>query len=217
MPRGLSDAWHAGPNFLAAVREPMRKSTMPIASLLIAAPRGIQPAARRSMTVAALMGATILAGTLSVAHADTVTSAAMQLAQATTPQTAAPRAPAGAASTETKSETVEQRIATLHDQLKIAPDEEKKWDAVAKAMRDNAANLDKVVADSHTTAPDSMTAVEDLKMYQKYAQAHVDGLKHLISSFSTLYSAMPDAQKKTADAVFLAAHQNAAAARGQTG
>jgi hypothetical protein len=164
------------------------------------------------MTIAALLGATMLASALTVARAETVDSAATRTAQSSAPQ-----APAGAATTETRSETVEQRIATLHDQLKITPDEEKKWDAVAKAMRDNAANLDKVVADSHATSSQGMTAVEDLKMYQKYAQAHVDGLKHLTSSFETLYSAMPEAQKKTADAVFLQAHQNAAAARGQAG
>jgi hypothetical protein len=182
---------------------------MSIVSHVIAAPKGIQPAAvRRSMTIAALMGASILAGALTVAHADTVTMAAMRLAQAATPQTSEPRAPAAA--TETKSETVEQRIATLHTELKITPDEEKKWDAVAKAMRENAANLDKVAVDSRTTTSQSMTAVDDLKMYQKYTQAHVDGLKNLIS-------AMPDAQKKTADSVFQSAHQNAAAAHGQTG
>ena len=58
-------------------------------------------------------------------------------------------------------------------------------------------------AKSRTKAPQSMTAVEDLKTYQKFAQAHVDGLKNLISAFSTLYDAMPDAQKKIADQVFL--------------
>jgi protein CpxP len=50
--------------------------------------------------------------------------------------------------------------------------------------------------------PQNMTAVDDLKMYQKFAQAHVDGLKNLISSFETLYNSMPDAQKKIADQVF---------------
>jgi hypothetical protein len=59
-----------------------------------------------------------------------------------------------------------------------------------------------------------MSAMDDLKMYQTVSQAHVDGLKNLISSFSTLYSAMPDAQKKVADTVFETAHQRAVAAHG---
>ena len=53
-----------------------------------------------------------------------------------------------------------------------------------------------------TTPPQDMTAVQDLELYQKYAQAHVDGLKNLISSFDALYKSMPDDQKKNADEVF---------------
>jgi hypothetical protein len=196
---------------------------MPIAYHVIAAREEFQPAARRSMTFAALIGASLLAGALTMARADTVTSlgtsgtnAAARLAQAT-PSRSTPGSTTGASANETRSETVEQRIATLHAELKITSDEEQKWDAVAKVMRENAENLDKLMAESHSTAPRSMTAVDDLEMYQKYAQAHVDGLKNLLSSFSTLYSAMPEAQKKTADSVFETARQNAAAARGQTG
>ena len=80
---------------------------------------------------------------------------------------------------------------------------------VAQAMRENAAAMDKLLAESRTTPPQSMTAVEDLQMYQKFAQTHVDGLKNLLASFSALYTAMPDAQKKIADGVFRATHQTA--------
>ncbi len=69
-------------------------------------------------------------------------------------------------------------------------------------MRQNAAAMDKLVATNRTTAPQGKTAVDDLNTYEKFAQAHVDGLKNLISSFKTLYTAMPDAQKKNADEVF---------------
>ena len=164
----------------------------------------------RSFAFAALMGATMLASPLA-ARADTVHNAAIQLAQA-----AAPKTEAGAGATASKGETVEQHITSLHAALKITPAEDAKWNDVAQAMRENAANMDKLVAGSRTTAPQSMSAVDDLKMYQKFAQAHVDGLKNLISSFSTLYEAMPDAQKKIADQVFEASH-HAASARGQTG
>jgi hypothetical protein len=161
----------------------------------------------RSFAIAALMGATILASPLASARADTIGNAAFQLAQAVTPRTQA-----GEAATATKGETVEQRIATLRTALKITTDEDVKWNAVAQAMRENASNMDKIVAESRTTAPQTMTAVDDLNMYQKFAEAHVSGLKNLISSFSALYSAMPDAQKKTADMVFQAAHQDRVAA-----
>ena len=54
-----------------------------------------------------------------------------------------------------------------------------------------------------------MTAVDDLKSYGQFAQAHVDGLKGLTASFETLYNSMPDAQKKVADQVFQNRHEKA--------
>jgi hypothetical protein len=135
----------------------------------------------RSVAIAALMGATMLATPISAA-----------LAQQTV----------AAAATQTKGETVEQRITNLHAALKITPAEETQWNAVAQAMRENAASMDKLVAANRTTPPQNMTAVEDLKTYQKFAEEHVAGLKNLIASFSTLYDAMPGDQKKVADKVF---------------
>jgi len=153
------------------------------------------------MTLAALMATAIIASPLStVWAADT-----------------APQSQAGAAATAaTKGETVEQRIASLHTSLKITQAEESKWAPVAQSMRENAAAMDKLVAESRTTPPQNMTAVDDLKTYQKFAEAHAEGLKNLISSFNALYEAMPDAQKKVADQVFQSAHQ-AASTHGQTG
>jgi hypothetical protein len=163
----------------------------------------------RSVGIAALLGATMLASPLTSARADTVALAAFQLAQAAAPQSAA-----ATGATETKGETVEQRITTLHTALKITPDEDKNWIAVAQSMRENAAAMDKLIADSRTTPPASMTALQDLKMYQKFSEAHVAGLKNLIASFDTLYAAMPDAQKKNADMVFETSGRQAAAAHG---
>jgi hypothetical protein len=165
----------------------------------------------RSFAIAALTCATLLASPLTAARADTVSNAAMQLAQG-----AAPKSPVGAGATATKGETVEQRITSLHAALKITPDEDSKWNDVAQAMRENAAAMDKLIAESRTTPPQNMSAVDDLKLYQKFAQAHVDGLKNLISSFSTLYAAMPDGQKKIADQVFESSRQSAAT-HAQTG
>jgi protein CpxP len=151
----------------------------------------------RSTAIAALMGATMLATPLIAARADTVTTAAIQLAQA-----AAPQKVATSPTTATKGETVEQRITALHASLQIKPDQEPLWNNVAQAMRENAATMDKLVASNRTTPPQNMTAVDDLKTYQTVAQAHVDGLKNLTSAFTKLYDAMPDAQKKVADTVF---------------
>ena len=97
-------------------------------------------------------------------------------------------------------QTVEQRITDLHTAMKITPDQEAMWKGVAEDMRENAAAMDKLVAATKAAPP--KTAIDDLKTYQKFAQAHVDGLKNLLSHFEALYAAMPDAQKKIADTVF---------------
>jgi protein CpxP len=192
-------------DFVADCFHPNKETIMPFLFNRIAVPAQLT----RSVAIAALMGATILASPLTTARADTTANAAFQLAQASTPKT-----PGAAAATETKGETVEQRITTLRAALKITSEQEAKWDAVAQAMRENAAAMDKLIADSRTSAPQSMNALDDLKMYQKFSEAHVTGLKNLIASFGALYTAMPDAQKKAADGVFQTSGRRASGAHG---
>jgi len=103
----------------------------------------------RSVAFAALMSVPLVAAPLTVVHAQ---SKALPVATA----------PAGE-----KSEGVEQRITQLHAELKIAPDQESKWNSVAQAMRDNASNMDKLVAEKRQQAPQNMTAVDDLKTYAR--------------------------------------------------
>jgi periplasmic protein CpxP/Spy len=153
------------------------------------------------LAIAALLGTTMLVSPLGSALA----------------QNTATQAVAASGATETKGETVEQRITKLHTALKITGDEESQWNGVAQAMRENAANMDKLVAANRTSPPQNMSAVEDLKTYQKFAQAHVDGLKNLISAFGTLYDVMPDAQKKVADQVFLTSGRGTAATPARKG
>jgi protein CpxP len=146
----------------------------------------------RSVALVALMSASLVAAPLTMVRAQTQTT------------------PAAVNPADTKGETVEQRIATLHAALKITPAQEAQWNGVAQAMRENAAAMDKLVATTRTTPPQNKTALDDLKTYEKFAQAHVDGLKNLIAAFSKLYDAMPADQKKVADQVF----QTSAAPKG---
>jgi hypothetical protein len=149
----------------------------------------------RSLAIAALLGTTFLVSPIIAARADSVIHAPIQLVQADKTQAAADTA-------ATKEQTLDQRIDSLHASLKITPNEETKWNDVAQAMRDNAAAMQKLAAEKSAQSSQSMTAVDDLNTYQKFAQAHVDGLKNLTASFQTLYDSMPDAQKKIADQVF---------------
>lgn len=140
----------------------------------------------RSFVAISLIGAALVAGSFGASLA----------------QNASSKPPAAAAATSSKPETVESRITKLKVALKITPDENAKWDAVAQAMRDNASAMDKLVQEKRAKMA-NMTAVEDLKTYQDFTQAHLDGLKNLGSAFASLYDAMPDAQKKNADQVFM--------------
>jgi hypothetical protein len=140
----------------------------------------------RSLAIASVAGAALLAGTMTPVVA----------------QNPSAKPPAAAAATSSKPETVEQRIQSLKTALKITPDQESKWTAVAQAMRDNASRMEKLVADKRKISPDKMTAVDDLKTYEDFAQAHLDGIKHMNSSFKALYDSMSPDQKKNADQVF---------------
>ena len=141
----------------------------------------------RSFAIASLTGAALIAGSLAPATAQTPDSQ---------------KPPAAAAATSTKPETVEQRIATLKTALKITPDLEPKWTKVAQAMRDNASQMEKLVATKRAIPPEKTTAVDDLKTYQEFTEVRLDGLKHLNSAFKSLYDSMTPDQKKNADQVF---------------
>ena len=143
--------------------------------LTLASPIKLPMPFARSVAIAALMGATMLATPLTAAHAGSAANAAIQLAQAPNTQS-----PAATGATQGKVETVEQRITDLHAALKITPDQEKLWNGVAQDMRENAIAMDKLIAETGKTPPQNMSAVDDLKTYQKFAQAHVDGLKNLL-------------------------------------
>jgi len=107
---------------------------------------------------------------------------------------------------ERRRESIDQRIASLHGALRITPDEEADWKAVAQVMRWNEASMEKLVLDRREDrkahAPDSLSALEEMKAYEAFNRAHLDGLKDLIASFTTLYNAMPEPQKIRADHVF---------------
>jgi hypothetical protein len=124
-----------------------------------------------------------------------------QSAPGTAPQSGA-TAPAATPSTAQHSPAaVEARIKQLHAQLKITPEQEAQWNALAQIMRDNASKLSDLIQQRAQNAK-SMSAVDNLRSYEAITAAQEDGLKDLLPSFEKLYSSMSDAQKKTADAAF---------------
>jgi len=136
-------------------------------------------------------------------------------------EAAAPATPAKQGSTATTAKpkrnanNVEARIADLHKRLQITADQEAKWKQVADVMRQNAQEVEAAIKDRAQNMK-TMTAVDDLKSYEKIAAVHEDGMKRLIPAFQALYDSMSDAQKKNADSVFRAQQRRAARATGAT-
>jgi hypothetical protein len=95
----------------------------------------------------------------------------------------------------------EARIKQLRVQLKITPAQKSQWHDVAQAMRENAKDMQAIIAERHKKTG-QMTAVDDLRSYQEAAETHVQGLQRLIPAFQALYDTMSPEQKKNADAVF---------------
>ncbi|HUC62985.1 MAG TPA: Spy/CpxP family protein refolding chaperone [Alphaproteobacteria bacterium] len=153
----------------------------------------------RAVAAGAVLGLVGAAAALDTARAS---DASMLVAQATV-------TPATPSTTEAKPKPkhvahitrVEARINELKARLKITADEEALWNDVAQTMRDNAKTVEDLSRQRYKEAR-TMTAVEDLQSFQTITQAHADGLKKLVAAFGALYNAMPDAQKKNADAVF---------------
>jgi len=100
-----------------------------------------------------------------------------------------------------RRETLDERINGLHAALKITPAEEADWAKVADVMRRNDGEMRSLVAERQAHIPHELSAVDDLKTYKKFAQAHVDGLTDLIASFETLYANMLEGQRSIADHV----------------
>jgi hypothetical protein len=112
------------------------------------------------------------------------------------------------------AQTVEQRIATLHSELKITKAEESDWDAVAQAMRQDAAAMRNLVAQKSRKSEQAVTALDDLRTYEQFAELHAQGLKTLLASFTTLYNSMPPQQQKLTDQVFRNAEHRHAERKG---
>ena len=99
-------------------------------------------------------------------------------------------------------ESVAERVRHLHSALRITADQETAWAAVANAMTENDRAMSALRDETKMARDGHRSAVEDLRTYEKFNRAHLDGLKTLIPAFEALYATMPDMQKALADQVF---------------
>jgi protein CpxP len=121
-------------------------------------------------------------------------------------QTAAPAAvatkPAAAAHQgHDRQAFVEQRLNDMHAKLKITPQQSSQWDAFAQTMRDSAQQTQQAYRD-RAQKLSTQSAEDAMNSYAELTQMHADNTKKLAASFGTLYAAMSDEQKKSADVLF---------------
>jgi protein CpxP len=130
-------------------------------------------------------------------------------AASSTPPSASPVAPKGKGDSVN---AIDARISALHKQLGVTADQEAQWTALADVMRDNGRMMRDSVSERSAKLK-TMSAVDDLRSYEKIAQEHADGLKQLVPAFEALYAKMTPSQQKNADHVF-GEQQRKSAARG---
>jgi len=94
-------------------------------------------------------------------------------------------------------QNVEANISELHQKLQTTAAQEPQFGAVANVMRDNA-RLEASVPQPAANA----TAVDDLRVYIKYSELELAGLKKMLPPLEALYATLSPAQKKAADAIF---------------
>jgi parvulin-like peptidyl-prolyl isomerase len=117
---------------------------------------------------------------------------------------------AGSAAVDTQSSAaqrggeragIDALIDHLHDSLKITAEQEPLWHGVTEVMRENSETLSRL-AQERAEHAQTATALDDLKSYAEFSQAHAAGAKRMITVFQALYDSMSPEQKNAADAEF---------------
>jgi protein CpxP len=116
------------------------------------------------------------------------------------PSPAAPPQAATPGSAQAPSDPVAGRVKYLHDRLRITPEQEPLWDAVAQAIRDNARSIVPHLRE-RLRARTSGSALDVLNSYEALGETQLEGLKKFIAVFDALYASLSESQKKIADAI----------------
>ena len=127
------------------------------------------------------------------------------LASPALPAMAATQAPpvVSGASAPTVSGRVEQRLARLHAEFGITPDQEKLWGQFADVVRSNARTMGGLFSKRRAALP-TMTAADNMHSLTEIAAQHARAMQWLDAAFMGLYNSMPPAQQKATDAAMRA-------------
>jgi Spy/CpxP family protein refolding chaperone len=100
---------------------------------------------------------------------------------------------------------VDGRIAFLKAELKIRPAQEKQWQQVETAMRENASALDQNI-DTARQNRSGMDAVQRLELREQFAKVRADNDARLLAAFKPLYTSLSPEQQQMANQLVGAHH-----------
>jgi Spy/CpxP family protein refolding chaperone len=100
---------------------------------------------------------------------------------------------------------IDGRIAFLKAELKITPAQEKDWQQLAAAMRQNATALDQAIANAHQRKGAS-NAVDRLATREQFARMRADNDARLLAALKPLYASLTPEQQQTANLLIGAGH-----------
>jgi hypothetical protein len=100
---------------------------------------------------------------------------------------------------------IEGRIAFLRAEFQITEAQANTWNDFADALRSNAKKLGEVRASMRTGPMQAATVIERLDLQERWLLARLEGTRAIKSALSSLYGALLEDQKKTANEL-LAVH-----------
>ena len=134
---------------------------------------------------------------------------AVALAQNATPPAAPAQQTQQAEPHRHHADHIEGRIAFLHTELKITPEQQAQWDRVAAAMRANDQDMHKAfetMRANRGTTP--LNAVQRLEMRAQFTTLRTQSDQRFLEAFKPLYASLSDSQKQAADELFAQHHHH---------
>ena len=97
---------------------------------------------------------------------------------------------------------IEGRIAFLHAELKITPEQKAQWDKVAAVMRENAKSDAQLFEEMRAERGEKTDALARMNARIKFSEARLASTKRFLEAFAPLYESLTEEQKQTADELF---------------
>ena len=107
----------------------------------------------------------------------------------------------------TPEQFVDGRIALWKTELKITPGQEKQWQEVEAAMRENAKAFDQAIAAARQNRTGT-DAVQRLELREQFAKVRADNDARLLAAFKPLYASLSPNQQQVANQLVAARHHH---------